>query len=135
MSAESAGPRDFPFRFTRPYAIAALPFGVTPATTHVRLTTETFEVRFGPWHLSTPRSNIFSTEVAGPYSFIKTAGPARLSLSDHGVTFATNGDRGVCLVLSTPVRVLNPFGAPLHPNVTVTVADPEGLVRALAVET
>ena len=132
MSADDPTAVTFPFRFTRSYALAALPFGVTPLTTRLTLGPETLDVRFGPWHLSTPRSNVARTEIAGPYSFVKTAGPAHLSLSDHGVTFATNGERGVCILLTRPVPALNPFGPPLHPNLTVTVADPEALVEALA---
>ncbi|MFP5346925.1 MAG: hypothetical protein ACLGIA_07855 [Actinomycetes bacterium] len=132
MSADDPTSVTFPFRFTRSYALAALPFGVTPMTTRLTLSRESLHVRFGPWQLTTPRSNIASTEIAGPYSFVKTAGPAHLSFSDHGVTFATNGDQGVCIVLTRPVHALNPFGPPLHPNLTVTVADPESLVQALA---
>jgi hypothetical protein len=39
----------------------------------------------------------------GDCSFIRTAGPAHLPLADHGVTFATNGDRGVCVCFHDPV--------------------------------
>jgi len=121
----------FEFRFSRSYAVAALPFGVTPMTTSLVVTSQELLIRFGPWRLRTPRTNITHSEVSGPYSFVKTAGPAHLSFSDHGVTFATNGDRGTCIMFREPVRALNPVGPPMHPNLTVTVSDPERLALLL----
>jgi len=121
----------FTFRFSRAYALAGLPFGVTPRTTSLVVSSSQLRIRFGPWRLSTPLSNIAHAQVSGPYLFVKTAGPAHLSFSDHGVTFATNGERGTCIVFHEPVRALNPLGPPLHPNITVTVDDPERLARLL----
>lgn len=121
----------FAFRFQPAYALAGLPFGVTARTTRAAVTDDSFVVRFGPWHLSTPLANIVSTDITGPYRFHRTAGPAHLSLSDHGVTFATNGRRGLCIVLDEPVKGISPWGGPYHPSVTVTVAEPEALQDAL----
>jgi hypothetical protein len=121
----------FTFRFSRAYALAGLPFGVTPRTTSLVVTSSQLRIRFGPWRLATPLSNIAHAEVSGPYRFVKTAGPAHLSFNDHGVTFATSGGRGTCIVLHEPVRALNPMGPPMHPNITVTVDDPERLARLL----
>lgn len=117
----------FSFAFTPSYRAAGLPFGVTPRTAWVDVDTE-LHVRFGPWSLTTPLANIASTEITGGYAFVKTAGPAHLSFSDRGVTFATNGDRGLCLTFHEPVRVLWPL---THPNATITVADVEGLLELL----
>lgn len=122
----------FPFRFDRRYAIAALPFGVTPATARVRVDGERLEVRFGPWRLRTPLANVAGAEITGPYSFVKTAGPAHLSFTDRGVTFATNGELGVCVRFRDPVRALDPTGRLRHPGATMTVADPERLLAALS---
>jgi hypothetical protein len=63
----------------------------------------------------------------GPYSLIKTIGPAHLSFADRGLTFATNSERGLCIRFATPVRGLDPLGLVRHPAVTVTVADCDGL--------
>lgn len=123
--------RTFPFRFSPAYAVAGLPFGVTPWTARVVVTADRLDVRFGPWLVTTPMDNVAHVEVAGPYGFLKTAGPAHLSLSDSGVTFATNAHRGTCVVLHRRVRGINPLGPPLHPNLTVTVADPDGLADVL----
>ncbi len=55
----------------------------------------------------------------------------RLSMVDRGITFGTNGDRGVCIRFHRPVPAADPFGLLRHPATTVTVADPEGLVAAV----
>src|SRR3954468_24680147 len=98
----SVSPQHFGFRFDRWYRLAARPFGVTPATAHVEVTAPAdgermFTARFRPWVVTTPVANIASTSTTGPYSLVKTAGPAHVSLHDFGLTFATNGDRGVCI--------------------------------------
>jgi hypothetical protein len=117
----------FPFRFAPAYLAAALPFGVTPRTAWVQLD-DHLTVRFGPWHLRTSLSNITGVEQSWNYSFVKTAGPAHLSFTDRGVTFATNGDRGLCVCFGEPVRALWPLS---HPGATMTVADIDGLQQAL----
>lgn len=122
--------RSFEFRFTTPYRLAGLPFGVTPSTCHVQVGGGLLKARLGPWQAHTALDNIVDVSITGPYSFVKTAGPAHLSLADRGLTFATNGDRGVCLVLREPVGGIDPFGLLRHPNLTVTVADCDGLAAA-----
>jgi hypothetical protein len=121
----------FPFRFTRAYLLAGLPFGVTPRTTWVQLTRDELFVQFGPWRLRTPRSNVDGVEETGGFAFLRTAGPAHLSLTDRGITFATNGDDAVCVRFHEPVKVFDPTGHLRHPAATLTVADPPALMRAL----
>ena len=113
----------FPFRFTPLYRAAGLPFGVLGATTGVRVDGTHLRIRFGPWLVRTPLDNVVSTTITGPFSLLKTWGPARLSFADRGLTCATNGDRGLCIRFAEPVRGLEPFGILRHPAVTVTVAD------------
>jgi len=120
----------FPFAFDNRYRLAALPFGVTPRTARVTVGDE-LRVAFGPWRLRTPLANITAVDITGPYGFLKTAGPAHLSFSDRGVTFATNGARGVCVRFREPVRVLDPTGRLRHPGATLTVADVDGLATLL----
>ena len=122
----------FSFRFDPGYRVAALPFGVMPATTSVVVDAGELVARFGPWRVRTPLANVAGTEVSGPYSFVKTAGPAHLSFTDRGVTFATNGRRGLCIRFHEPVRALDPTGRLRHPGLTVTVNDIDGLAAALA---
>ena len=122
----------FPFRFVRSYQLAALPFGVTPVTTGVTVTDDELRVRFGPWSLRTPVRNVAGVEQTGAFSFVRTAGPPHLSVTDRGVTFATNGDQALCVRFAEPVRVLDPTGRLLrHPAATLTVADPAALASAL----
>jgi hypothetical protein len=123
--------RHFEFRFAPAYRVAGLPFGVTPGRARVSVEGEQLTVVFGLWRLSTPIGNVAGCEVTGPYSFAKTAGPAHLSFADRGMTCATNGDRGLCIRFHEPVRGIEPTGSLRHPGVTVTVADVDGLRRAL----
>lgn len=130
--ADVPTPSLFPFRFDPRYLAASLVFGVTPATARVIVTDHELHARFGPWRVRTPLANITGTQVTGPYSFVKTAGPAHLSFTDHGLTFATNSERGLCIEFAEPVRGLDPFGRLRHPGLTVTVKDVDGLAAALA---
>ena len=120
----------FPFAFESRYRLAGLAFGVMPSTARVTVGDE-LRVTFGLWRLCTPLTNIAGVEVTGPYGFLKTAGPAHLSFSDRGVTFATNGQRGVCVRFREPVRALDPTGTLRHPGATLTVADVDGLATLL----
>jgi len=121
----------FPFDFDPRYRIAARPFGVQPSSAYVELDDDRLLARFGPWTVETPRSNVRGAGVTGPYALVKTIGPAHLSLVDRGLTFATNADAGACLSFRTPVKGMDPLGLIKHPGLTVTVADPDGLVALL----
>ncbi len=118
-------PRRYDFVFTPAYRTAALLLGVTPATAWVDVTGSELAVRFGLWRLRTPWSNVTSVELSGGYTFVKTAGPPRLSFTDRGISFATNSERGVCLKFRDPVAGLDPTKRLLHPGATLTVRDPE----------
>jgi len=122
----------FDFRFDPRYQRSARPFGITPARAWVEIDAGRLDVHFGPWRLNTPLGNIKSVEITGPYHFIKTAGPARLAVTDRGLTFATNGDRGLLITFVTPVRGIEPLGVLRHPELTVTVDDVDGLAELLA---
>jgi hypothetical protein len=121
----------FEFAFAPSYRAAALPFGVTPATAWVEVGEDSFVARFGPWRVSTARSNIADVAITGPYRFYRTAGPSRLAITDRGLTFATNGERGVLILFHERIRGLDPLGLIRHPELTVTVADVEGLASVL----
>ena len=129
--APTAGVQTFRFRFDPRYRMAALPFGITDAGAWVRVGSGGFEARFGPWAVHTPVANLAGTEVSGPFGFLRTAGSARLSFSDRGLTFATNGDEGLCVRFHEPVRGIDLAGLIRHPGLTVTVADVAGLRRAI----
>ena len=126
-----SGGERFEFAFVPAYRLAARVFGITPETAWVDVGDRALEARFGPWRVSTPLANVTDVAVTGPYAFWKTAGPARLAITDRGLTFATNGDRGVLISFRTPVRGLDPLGILRHPELTVTVADVDGLADLL----
>ena len=124
------------FDFAPTYRIPALAFGVTPRTAWVEVDgpwqdLRTLVVRFGLWRLCTSLANIAGFEETGPYGYLKTVGPPHLSFTDRGVTFATNGVRGLCVRFHTPVPGIDPTGRILHPGATVTVADPQMLAARL----
>ena len=123
---------EFGFRFDHRYRMAARLFGVTDRRAKVLVTDRVIIACFGPWTVQTPLTNIRAATITGPFHVLRTIGPARWSLSDHGLTFATNGETGVCMEFSEPVTGLDPLRVFHHPNLTVTVADPPGLVKVLA---
>ena len=94
----------FEFAFAAAYRPPALLFGIVPATAYVEVGPAELFARFGPWSLRTAISNVRSTEASGGYGYLKTAGPPHLSLTDRGVTFATNGQRGLCVQFRTRSR-------------------------------
>lgn len=127
----AAGGARFAFRFTPAYRRAGRIFGVTPASCWLEVGSDSLRARFGPWGLHTPLANIAAVEITGPYAFVKTAGPARLGITDRGLTFATNGDRGVLITFCEPVPGIEPTGRLRHPELTVTVAAVDGLAALL----
>ena len=121
----------FPFDFRDPLGIASRAFWAWPWSSGVAVSAQDIWIRYGPWVLHTELANIRSAQVTGPYSWWKVIGPARLSMADRGVTFATTARRGVCIRFREPVPGGLPTDAVRHPGVTVTVRDPEGLVSLI----
>jgi hypothetical protein len=122
----------FPFLFSPGYRLAALLFGVTPGNSVVEVDDGRLRARFGRWTVDTALDNVVATKVSGPYGRLRTIGPAHLSLADKGLTFASNRRRGLCIEFREPVPGLEPTGRLRHPGLTLTVADVDGLARALA---
>jgi hypothetical protein len=111
-------------------SLASLPFGVTAENSYVEVDEEALHIRFGPWAIDTTIDNVERAERTGPYRWWKVAGPPRLSLRDSGITFATTASEGVCLRFREPVRAF-PVGPLRHRGVTVTVEDPDDLIRVV----
>jgi hypothetical protein len=131
MSTDPA-PRTFDFAFAPSHRRAARLFGVTPDRAIVTVTDREFCVRYGPWFVATSRENIVDVRITGPYRWFKTAGPARLGITDRGLTFASNRERGVELHFREPIVGIEPTGRLRHPNLTLTVADCTALAELLA---
>ncbi len=122
----------FDFAFAPAYRLPGAMFGVRPATAWVEVDESKLRARYGPWRVTTPLSNITRVEITGPFAYPKTVGPARLAITDRGLSFTPNGDRGVLISFATPVRGLDPFGVLRHPELTVGVAEPERLLACLS---
>jgi len=120
-----------PFAFTEPFATASAAFGVRRSNSGVEVVDGRLLVRFGPWRVDTPVTNVASVQRTGPYQWWKVIGPAHLSMVDRGLTFATTDRAGVCLTFREPVRGIEPTGRLRHPGLTVTVADPDALIALL----
>lgn len=121
----------FDFRFAPAYRLAARPFGITPKRAWVQIDDEHLLASYGPWRLRTTLANICRVAITGPYRFYRTAGPARLGITDGGLTFASNGEQGVLISFRKRVPAIDPLRLIRHPELTVTVADVNGLVSAL----
>jgi hypothetical protein len=104
---------------------------VTPSSAWLDVDEANLDAHFGPWRVVTPLANIRDVAETGPYAFFKTAGPARLAITDRGLTFATNGDRGVLISFRLPVRGLDPLGVVRHRELTVTVTEVSRLATLL----
>jgi hypothetical protein len=121
----------FRFSFTPAYRPAGLCFGILPDTTEAIITPDSVSVRFGPWRARTSLDNIQAVAITGPYAFLKTAGPAHLGWTDRGLTFATNGERGVRLSFGSSIKGIEPTGLLRHPELTLTIADVDGFAGRL----
>jgi hypothetical protein len=127
-------PQRFEFRFDGAVGAVAHAFTATRERAYVEVGEAHLMVRFGPWTMTTPLSNIAEVVESGPYDVWKVIGPPRLSMADRGITFATNSERGVCIRFFDPIAGIEPTGRVLHPGMTVTVAEPDALVVALGSE-
>ncbi len=121
----------FPFAFEKRYAWMLKPLGVGPDNSAVTVTDDEIAVEFGRFGTRTPLSNISGIERSGDYKFYKAIG-LRGSMVDSGVTFGTTTKAGVCLKFTERIPKVLPFPKDGHRGMTVTVADPDAFVAALA---
>jgi hypothetical protein len=128
--AARPGPGQFGMAFAPQFRLPLAALGITPATAHVTLTPDRLVACFGPWACRTAPSNVRAVSLTGPYHWYRAIGP-RLSLADHGLTFGTSTTRGVCLQLRDPVPGIDPIGLIRHPNLTLTVAEPQRFAAAM----
>ena len=119
--------RTFEFHF-EPASLPLRALGIAPATSHVAVTDTHLDVRFGPWSCRTPLDNVRDVRITRDYRAYRAIGP-RGSLTDGGATFGTSTVGGVCVCFHRRVAALTPVA--LHPALTVTVRDLEGLAAHL----
>lgn len=120
----------FPFAFeTRFKPLVWASAGATPDNSRVRLEDGRFTAEFGRLRCSTKIENIAGCEVSGPYRWYRAIGP-RMSFTDRGATYGSTTEGGVCIRFHRPVKALA-GSLVLHPGLTVTVEDRQGLVDAI----
>lgn len=118
----------FPYDFDLRFAPAMLPFGVRPSRDGVTLSDDgRLVATYGFFRVDTPLSNVDGAHITAGYRWWTAVG-VRLSLRDDGLTFGTNARAGVCVHFHEKVGGV---GFRKHSALTVTVADLEGLTRAL----
>jgi hypothetical protein len=115
----------FPIRLGRRSRPLLRLFGATPDNSYVDLDGD-LDARFGFFRVRTPISNIVSWRIEGPWLWITAIG-VRTNLWHRDVTFGGNHLGGVRIDFSDRVR----FGPMRIPALYVTVADLDGLARAL----
>ena len=125
-AATAPGPvaGQFEMAFDPRFRLPLAALGVTPATAHVTVTPDRLVACFGPWVCRTTPANVRAVSLTGPYRWYRAIGP-RLSLADHGLTFGSTADRGVCLLFREPVPGIDSLGVIRHPGLTLTAADPQ----------
>jgi|GEM_PF-1109339 len=121
----------FPFAFSDPLALPLRAAGIWPFSSVVTVTARDLRIRYGPWSVRTPLTNVASAKVIPGPGWLDVIGPPRVALRDGSVTFATARTRAVRLRFLDPVPGAVPLSFVRHPSVTVTVRDPEGLVAVL----
>jgi hypothetical protein len=119
----------FGYAIDKRYLPVLLPFLLRPGSDGVTLIEDgSFVATFGLFKIATPRANISGAHITRHYRWWTACG-VRMSRVDDGLTFGTNHDGGVCVHFVEPVpSVLRRRG---HSALTVTVADLEGLTKAL----
>jgi hypothetical protein len=108
-AAQAAGRRPSSSRWrSAPFGLPLAVLGVSPATAHPTVA-DRLVACLGAWACRAAPVNVRAVRLTGPYRWHCAIGP-RLSLADHGLTFATSTARGVCLLLREPVRSIGPLG-------------------------
>jgi hypothetical protein len=119
----------FTYAIDKRYFPLLVPFGFRGSKDGVTLTDDaSFLATFGFVKLATPLSNITGAHITRGYRWW-TAFGIRGSMVDDGLSFGTNRDAGVCIHFAE--KVPSPIRRSGHSALTVTVADLDGLTRAL----
>jgi hypothetical protein len=119
----------FRYAVDKKFAPMWAPFGVRPRRDGVTITDDgRFLATFGFLRLETPVDNVTGAHITRGYRWWTAVG-ARGSFVDDGLTFGTNTKAGVCVHFRD--KVPSAVSRSGHSALTVTVADLEGLVRAL----
>ena len=98
--------------FDPPNLALGLP-GITPWTTGLTVTSRELVIRYGPWTLRTPLTNVAATEDSGPYALVKIAARRACRSATAASSFATRCSSGLCIRFRRPVPAILPWQLPL----------------------
>ena len=119
----------FGYAIDKRYLPVLLPWLLRPTRDGVTLSDDgAFVATFGLFKVTTPITNISDAHITRKYRWW-TAFGVRMSRADDGLTFGTNHNAGVCIHFGE--RVPSALRRRGHSALTVTVADLDGLTRAL----
>jgi len=120
--------KHFPYRFDKRWKALFFALGVKDGD-GVDITDKgELIATYGRFKVKTKLANIDHTLVTGPHRWYTAVG-LRLSFSDDGVTFGTNHRKG--LTIAFVKRIPKVIGFRNHSTLWVSVADPEGLAKAI----
>ncbi|MBW3561131.1 MAG: hypothetical protein KY437_01390 [Actinobacteria bacterium] len=129
-TAETTIAQTFRFQVSPTYAPVLLAWGVTTSRATVEVDERRLRARFGFFRVDTPTANVAEATVRnGPFNALKAIG-VRYSFEDGSVTFGSDTGPMLEIRFRQPVTV-RPPGLTRHPALWVSVADPDGLRRAL----
>jgi hypothetical protein len=123
----------FRYAIDKKFALLWAPFGVRPSKDGVTLTDDgRLVATYGLLRLETSLDNVDEAHITTGYRWWTAIG-ARRSLVDDGLTFGTNTTGGVCIHFRA--KVPSRLRRSGHSALTATVADLDGLTRALEATT
>lgn len=118
----------FPYRLDQRWSALFLALGVRDSDGVTLSAKGELIATYGRFKVTTTLDNVDHTVVTGPHRWYTAVG-LRLSLTDDGVTFGTNHRKGLSIAFVKKVpRVI---GLRKHSTLWVSVADPEGLAKAI----
>ncbi len=118
----------FPYRLDRRWNALFLTLGVRAADGVTVSAKGELVATYGRFKVATTLDNIDHTVITGPHRWYTAVG-LRLSLADDGITFGTNHHKGLSIAFVKKVpRVI---GFRKHSTLWVSVADPQGLAKAI----
>lgn len=118
----------FPYRFDKRWSVLFLALGVGKDDGVSIYDNGDLVATFGRYKVKTTIGNVRRTLVTGPHRWYTAVG-LRLSLSDNSVTFGTNHKKG--LSIEFVKKVPRVIGFKAHSTLWVSVADPQGLAKAI----
>ena len=119
-------------RYERPARL----FGVKPENAGVEVGDERFEAHFGHWRVRTPLTNIAAVEVTWAVRILEYGRPGASRRYRPRTRRSRPTATAACWCpFGSPCLGVEPTGLLKHPELTVTVADVEGLAALLLRQT